>query len=157
MTGKLYAVIRLRGRVGVPPDIKLTLKTLRLTRNNHLTLVEATPSNEGLLKKASEYITYGEIYEETLALLLEKRGRLRGDKKLTLDFVKKLGFESFRDLARALIEGRVKLKSIPNLKPVFRLHPPSKGFKGSIKKPYNVGGELGYRGSKINELIERMV
>jgi large subunit ribosomal protein L30 len=37
------------------------------------------------------------------------------------------------------------------------LHPPTKGFKGKIKKSYSAGGELGYRGEKINELIKRMV
>ncbi|MHC1601520.1 MAG: 50S ribosomal protein L30 [Candidatus Nezhaarchaeales archaeon] len=157
MTSKLYAVIRLRGCVGVPPDIKLTLQSLRLTRKNHCTIVEATPSIEGMLKKASGYITYGEISEDTLAALLEKRGRLRGDKKLTLDHIKRLGFESFKDLAKALLEGKMKLKDIPNLKPVFRLHPPSKGFRGTIKRPYGQGGELGYRGTAINELLMRMI
>jgi large subunit ribosomal protein L30 len=40
---------------------------------------------------------------------------------------------------------------------VFRLHPPSKGFKGKIKRGYGSGGELGYRGEKINELLRRML
>jgi large subunit ribosomal protein L30 len=157
MTEKLYAVIRLRGRAGVPPDIKLTLRSLRLTRRNHCTIVEATPSIEGMLKKATGYITYGEISEEALAALLEKRGRLRGDERLTLDHVKKLGFESFRDLAKAILEGKMSLRSIPGLKRVFRLRPPSRGFKKTIKKPVKQGGELGYRGSQINELLMRMV
>ncbi len=157
MTKKFYVVIRLRGRVGVPPDIKLTLRSLKLTRKNHCAIVEATPSINGMLKKASSYITYGEVSEEALAALLEKRGRLRGDERLTLDHVKKLGFESFRDLAKTIIEGRISLRSIPGLKPVFRLHPPSGGFKGTIKKPVEQGGELGYRGPRINELLMRMI
>jgi large subunit ribosomal protein L30 len=157
MTKKLYAVIRLRGRVGVPPDIKLTLRSLKLTRRNHCTIVEATPSIEGMLRKASGYITYGEINEEALAALLEKRGRLRGDERLTIDYIKKLGFESFRDLANAILEGKVSLRNIPGLKPVFRLHPPSGGFKGTIKKLIEQGGELGYRGPQISELLMRMI
>ena len=48
-------------------------------------------------------------------------------------------------------------KSHLNLSPVFRLHPPRGGFKGSTKKPYSDGGELGYRGPAINELIRRMI
>ncbi len=157
MTKKFYAVIRLRGRVGVPPDIKLTLRLLKLVRRNHCTIVEATPSIEGMLRKASGYITYGEVSEEALAALLENRGRLRSDERLTLDHVKRLGFESFRDLAKAILEGRISLNSIPGLKPVFRLHPPSRGFKGTIKKPVEQGGELGYRGPRINELLMRMI
>ena len=42
------------------------------------------------------------------------------------------------------------------IKPVFRLTPPSKGFKKSIKQQYP-NGEIGYRGEKINELILRMI
>jgi len=49
------------------------------------------------------------------------------------------------------------LKDLPGVKPVFRLHPPRKGFKGSIKKSYRAGGEAGYRGEAINDLIRRMV
>ncbi|NHW45225.1 MAG: 50S ribosomal protein L30 [Candidatus Verstraetearchaeota archaeon] len=157
MTERFYAVIRLRGRVGVPPDIKLTLRSLKLTRRNHCTIVKATPSIEGMLKKAAGYITYGEVSEEALAALLEKRGRLKGDERLTLDYVKKLGFESFKDLAKAILEGKASLRGIPGLKLVFRLHPPSGGFKGSIKKPIEQGGELGYRGARINELLMKMI
>lgn len=36
------------------------------------------------------------------------------------------------------------------------LSPPSKGFKGSIKKPFPKG-ELGYRGEEINKLLKRMI
>jgi len=42
------------------------------------------------------------------------------------------------------------------VKPVFRLHPPKGGFKGTIRRPYKSGGELGYRGAAINDLILRM-
>ena len=39
----------------------------------------------------------------------------------------------------------------------FRLHPPKKGWeRKGIKKPYNSGGALGYRGVEINSLIKRM-
>jgi large subunit ribosomal protein L30 len=36
------------------------------------------------------------------------------------------------------------------------MHPPKKGFKTSVKRPYKSKGELGYRGEKINELAVRM-
>jgi large subunit ribosomal protein L30 len=33
-----------------------------------------------------------------------------------------------------------------------------KGFeRGGIKKPFSMGGSLGYRKNKINELIRRMI
>ncbi|MEM4699398.1 MAG: 50S ribosomal protein L30 [Candidatus Nezhaarchaeales archaeon] len=154
---KLIAVVRLRGTVGVPGDVESTLKMLRLHKTNHATLIEDTPSYRGMLSKVAGYVTYGEIDKETLALLLRKRGRLRGERPLTDEYVKKLGFNGLDDLAEALLEGRVRLEDIPGLKPVFRLHPPSGGFKRSLKKLIGADGELGYRGPKINELLRRMM
>jgi large subunit ribosomal protein L30 len=39
---------------------------------------------------------------------------------------------------------------------VFSLPNPKGGFK-HIKKGYNEGGDLGYRGKEINELLERVI
>jgi large subunit ribosomal protein L30 len=45
-----------------------------------------------------------------------------------------------------------------NLKPFFRLNPPVKGFgRKGIKKAFAVGGALGDRKEKINDLIRRML
>jgi len=55
----------------------------------------------------------------------------------------------------SLLSGKVNFKDIPTLKPVFRLHPPRKGHKG-IKKSFKNGGELGYHGDKINDLLLKM-
>ncbi|MCS7386276.1 MAG: 50S ribosomal protein L30 [archaeon GB-1867-005] len=154
---KLLAVIRIRGRIGVRGEAQDTLKMLRLHRKNHAVIIDDRPSYLGMLKKVADYVTWGEINSETLALLLKRRGELKGGKKLTEKYIKeKLGLNSIEDLAHAIFEGKISLKDIPDLKPVFRLHPPSGGFKGSTKKHYKAGGELGYRGTAINELIRKM-
>ncbi len=156
----LYAIIRIRGRVDVPPDIDYTLKLLRLHKKFHATLYPSDlPGIQGMLRKVKDWVTWGEIDEETLIELLKKRGRIIGDKPLTDEYVeKKLGISGgIAGLAKALIEGRVKYHKLNGVKPVFRLHPPRGGFKGSTKRPYNDGGELGYRGKAINELIKRML
>lgn len=50
-----------------------------------------------------------------------------------------------------------ELRDVPELKPVFRLRPPKRGYeREGIKKPYSVGGTLGYRKEAINELLEKM-
>ena len=61
-------------------------------------------------------------------------------------------------LADALVSGDAEIKSVQNMKRVFRLHPPrgSKGW-GGIKRSYVTGGALGNRGDAINALIERML
>jgi len=155
---QLYAVIRLRGRVSKRYDVKETLKLLRLHRKNHLVLLPNTPSYIGMLKKVKDVVTWGEVNEETLTLLFEKRGRLIGNKKITKKYLKEtFKANDFKSFIKKLISGKVKLQELGQIKPVFRLHPPKGGFKRSVKKPYNDGGELGYRGLEINDLIKRMV
>ncbi len=157
----LYAIIRLRGRVDVPPDVKYTLRLLRLHKKFHCVLYPSTlPGIDGMLHVVKDWVTWGEIDYDTLVELLYKRGRIPGNKPLTDEYVEKvLGISGgIKELARKLLQGELMLHKLEDkVKPVFRLHPPRGGFKGSIKKPYGDGGELGYRGPAINELIKRML
>lgn len=155
--GKCLAVIRVRGSVGVDKELEYAFKLMRLTRKNHLVLIDDSPSNHGSILKVKDYATWGEATPETVSLLLEKRGALEGGKKLTEGYVKdELGYPSLKELSEAICSSNVGVSDLPNVKQVFRLHPPRKGFRGSTRKPYPEG-ELGYRGEAINQLIERMV
>jgi large subunit ribosomal protein L30 len=109
-----------------------------------------------MLQKAQNYLTWGEISKENIALLLKKRGRLVGNRKLTDEYAKELGYKSLDDLAEAIYTAKVEFSKLPRVKPVFRLRPPSKGFKGKVKRSYTSGGVTGYRGEDINNLIKRM-
>lgn len=150
----MIAVIRVRGRVGVRKEIKDTLEMLRLKRVNHCVVVPETPSYLGMLKKVKDYVAYGKIDFDTFLELLKWRGRLIGNKKLSAEQVKKLGFSSLEELAKNLYDGKLKFKDI-KLKPVFRLRPPKKGHK-SIKLHYPKGS-LGNWGKDINKLLKRMI
>ncbi|MEZ0393964.1 MAG: 50S ribosomal protein L30 [Desulfurococcaceae archaeon] len=154
----LYAIIRIRGTVNVPYEVEHTLNLLRLRRKYTLVLYRKdAPGLEDMLRKASGWITWGEINDEVLAKLLEKRGRLPGNKRLTEDVVRQWGFQGgFAELAKRLISGEVDMRSLP-MKPFMRLHPPRGGFRRSTRRLYSDGGELGYRGQAINELILRMI
>jgi len=101
-------------------------------------------------------VTWGEPSEETIAHLLRKRGRTVGNKKLTDEHAQKAGSDSLDKLAEALFNLKIQLRSLTFIKPVFRLHPPRKGYEGSVKKSYKSGGVTGYRGEAINDLIKRM-
>ncbi|MCS7097636.1 MAG: 50S ribosomal protein L30 [Candidatus Methanomethyliaceae archaeon] len=151
---KLYVAIRIRGRIGLHPDIAETLKRLNLNRKHNACLVPDNPSMVGMLKKASDYITWGEINRDTLILLLKKRGRLIGDKRITEEDLNKLGVSSFEELADKILEEGKLPKMI---KKIFRLTPPSGGFKGKITRHFGERGELGYRGEAINELLLKMI
>jgi large subunit ribosomal protein L30 len=109
-----------------------------------------------MLQKARNQLTWGEVSKENIELLLRKRGRLVGDQTLTKEYVEEIGYASLSDLVEAIYELKVQYDQLPKIKPVFRLRPPKKGFKGKIKRSYAAGGVTGYRGAAINELIERM-
>lgn len=116
------AVVLIRGLIGSRTNIRDTLIMLRLHRKNACVLVPNTPSIQGMLKKAKDYITWGEI---------------------SLDTQKKL------DSARKKSEGKM---------PLYHLNSPKKGYgRKGVKVGFTVGGALGKRGEKINDLIERMI
>jgi large subunit ribosomal protein L30 len=154
---KCLVAVRIRGMSDISQEIKDTLSMLRLTRNCHATLLDDRPAYNGMLRKSKDYLTWGEVSQENIALLLKKRGKLVGDKKLTDEYAKELGYKSLDDLAEAIFKMEVECSSLPEVKPVFRLRPPKKGFKGKVKRSYAAGGEAGYRGDAINDLLKRMV
>jgi len=154
----MYAIIRLRGNVNVRPEIKYTLGLLRLQRVNHCVVIEENGYNKGMIVKAKDYVAWGEISEDMLETLLKDRGRLEGGKRLTEEYLQEnTSYGSFKELAHALCEGKLKMKDLMSskIKPILRLHPPRKGHKG-IKRSVKQGGELGYHGDKINELLYKM-
>ena len=154
---KRLAVIRIRGRVGLRKPVVETLKFLRLHRKNHLVIIDDRASYRGMLQRAKDYITWGEVGAETIALLLKKRGNLPGGIRLTDALVKKYTqYKTIDQFAEAIANLNAELTDVQSIKPVFRLHPPRGGFKGKIKRPVKDHGELGYRGTKIEDLIKRM-
>jgi len=154
---KCLAVIRVRGVSDIHKEIKETMNMLHLQRNCHATLLDSRPAYLGMLQKAQNYLAWGEISKEILSLLLTKRGRLVGNRKLTDEYAQKIGRKSLNELAEALVRGEIEFRSLPKVKPVFRLHPPSKGFKGKVKRSYASEGVTGYRGGAINGLLEKMI
>ncbi len=150
----MYAVVRIRGGVNTRPEIKDTLDMMRLNRVNHAVIVKEDPNYRGMIQVVKDYVAWGKVDEDTLAMLLERRGRLSGNRRLTEQLVKETTpYGSIKDLAKAVNEGRASLKEL-GIKPVFRLHPPRKGFK-STKKTAQQGGVLGFHES-IGNLITKM-
>ena len=152
----MYAVIRIRGRTGIKRNIADNLDMLNLTRISHAVVIPDTPSYRGMLQKGKDYITWGEITEDTYKVLLSQRGRLPGNKRVTDEYVmENTDYASVDELAVALFNGETTLKEC-GLKPIFRLNPPRKGYEGT-KKTFVEGGSLGYRAENINELLLKMI
>lgn len=153
----MLAVIRIRGRAKIRAELADTLDMLNLTRVNHLVLVPENEGMQGMVKKVEPYLTWGEISKEVLEKLLEKRGRVSGDKKVNAAFLKEKKVKDFGELAGKVLENEKVLGEL-GIKRVFRLTPPKKGFeRKGIKRSYSVGGVSGNRKEKINELILKMI
>jgi large subunit ribosomal protein L30 len=153
----VFAAVRVRGIINVKPDIKRTLQLFRLTKVNHCVLLEENASIKGMLRIAKDYITWGEIDKAILSELIGSRGKLEGDKELTEDYIKSAtSYNNLEKLSQAIIDNKFKYKDIPNVKPIFRLSPPKKGYEG-IKRSFVNKGALGYRRKEINKLLERMI
>lgn len=142
----MYAIIRVRGTVDKKQEIRDTMKMLCLTRVNHCVLYSKDPKIDGMIKKVKDFVTWGEISETMLEKLVSARGRMDGDVKLDENNVK---------IVIDMIKKTKKANDIKGFKNVFRLSPPKKGYEG-IKRAFPKGA-LGYRGEKINNLIERMI
>lgn len=150
------AIIRLRGQINVNPKIKDTLKYLRLNRVNHCVVLPDNETTKGMLQVAKDYVTWGPIEADVLAELISTRGRLVGDKPVTDDHVKaNTDFTSIKEFAAAICDGKAQYKDLADVKPLLRLHPAKKGLEG-IKRSFQAGGALGYRGEGINDLLRRM-
>ena len=156
----MFAVVRIKGNVDVRREMKDTFKMLRLDAPNNCILCPESKEWKGMIEKVKDCVTYGEIDKQTLVALLQKRLRGPSDKRVDEKMLKELTkskYESFEKIADDLIANKVRLKNFEkkNLKPFFRLTPPSKGFK-SVKLHWPKG-DLGYRGKEINELLKRMI
>jgi len=152
-----FAVLRIRGKGDLRRDVKDTLRMLHLTRQNHCSIVPENPTFRGMLQLVKDHVTWGEIDPEVLAKLLLKRGRQIGDKPIDDSFVKGHSkFKSIWDLSQAITKGEATLADVRELRPVLRLPPPRKGYRG-IKRGFHDGGDLGYRGGAINSLLVRML
>ena len=108
LPSKRLAVLRIRGRVGLRKPVVETLQFLRLHRKNHLAIIDDRASYKGMLQTAKDYITWGEVGAETIALILKNRGYLPGKMKLTDAIVKKYtSYETIDQFAEAISNFKV--------------------------------------------------
>jgi large subunit ribosomal protein L30 len=151
----MIGVLRVRGRTGVKKGIQDTMSMLKLTRINHLVLLHEDPTYKGMLVKAKDYVTWGEIDVETISQIITKRGKILGNEKVTEEYIKEnTDYSSIEELAKAVVAGEATVEDA-GIKPVFRLHPPRKGYEAT-KTSFKEGGTLGNR-EDINELVSKMI
>lgn len=155
---KRIVVVRVRGECKIRQDMEDTLRMLRLYKKNNCVVLPSKPMFLGMLNKVKDFITWGEINDSTFKELLKKRGKLPAKKPLTEEYLKKHAKLDFDGFVKEFFDFKKELKDVPGLKLFFKLHPPLHGFeRKGVKKPFSMGGTLGYRKEKINELVMRMI
>ncbi|UCE45900.1 MAG: 50S ribosomal protein L30 [Methanobacteriota archaeon] len=151
------AVVRVRGHAKITEKAVRTMEMLRLTRPNHCVLLPLNTTTKGMLQVVKDYVTWGEVNQDTIVELLKSRGEVAGGERLTDKYVKgNSQFATISALAKAIEKTEAKMIDVKGLKPVMRLHPPMKGYE-QVKRPYSVGGAVGYRGAEIERLLLRML
>lgn len=68
----MIAAVRVRGLTGVKHGLKQTMTFLNLHRKNYCVLVEKKPSIIGMLNKAKDYLTWGEVDQETIDIIKKR-------------------------------------------------------------------------------------
>ncbi len=157
-TKKRIAVIRIKGRPGLNVNVKKTLELLRLYKKNTCVVIPNTNTYIGMLDVIKNAVTWGEINEETMKMLLEKRGKLPGKEPLTESYLKTKLDMTLQQFVNDFMNFKKEFDDVPGLKKFFKLNPPKKGFeRKGIKVPFSMGGVVGYRKDKINDLIKKMI
>lgn len=138
----MILIIRISGDVEIPEKIRKVFYRLCLRKKYSATLLPKTEVSLFIIKKIRNYVAYGTIEQSDLIELIQKRGipssKAKIDAKLVAEFIFKKGMKN------------------SGIKPFFRLHPPRKGIDSKLHFPIRKG-VLGDNGSKINELLRRML
>jgi large subunit ribosomal protein L30 len=150
-----WMVIRVRGTIHARRDIVETLELLHLGRPNHATVLPEAASFRGMIDKVQGYVTWGEAEPDTVGLLLRERGMTSSGARLTdATVLEGTRSKDLGELTRSVLaQGLTRSAGV---RPLFRLRAPKGGWR-STKKPFALGGALGYRGRAINELARRML
>ena len=112
---KCLVVVKIRGTVSAQRETRETLDFLHLGHTNHAVLIDSRAAYKGMLQRVNSYITYGEPTKETVTMMLQKRARLAGDKKLTDEYLQKIGYKSIDDLAEAIVSCKVQFQKLPDI------------------------------------------
>lgn len=70
----MLAAVRIRGNLDTDEKVDKTLQTLNLDTRNQCVLLKDKDSIRGMLNQAKDYITFGEVSEDIIKELEERKG-----------------------------------------------------------------------------------
>ena len=143
------AIIRMKGKFSLSPKVRCTLKSFSLNRLYACTLVPSNESMIGMLQICKDVVSYGEVDEQTVHMLLSRRGMTKDNKKLSLS--KKP--DEIAKLAKEISASDKKMSEFGVLQ-IFSLAPPRGGLAHG-RKLHVPTGIIG-KNKGICELIASM-
>lgn len=70
----MIGAVRIRGDVKVSQKVSRTMNDLKLRKKNQCVVFEDSEAVRGMMNAAKDYIAYGELDDETLEKLEERKG-----------------------------------------------------------------------------------
>jgi len=148
-------VVNLRGLVNTRAPVRTMLDQMKVGRRFNATIVPNDEVHLGMLNLAKEHLAWCELNLGIAEKLLNARAEISSGTRVSeSQIVKDHG--SFHDIASKLESGEIKLSSINEIRPFFRLSPPRGGFKRSIRRQFRDGGILGPN-EDLASLVEKML
>lgn len=151
-----FLVVRIKGQADVPHWARTTLELMKLDKKYRATVLPAKENTLGMLNKVKHYVSWTDLDLSLAKELVDKKCRTSGYEKVTVEDLKKIGFNSTDELAKSLAEGKSSLTKLKPLKPWFALAPPKGGFKKSTKRMAGQKGILG-NNKELPDLVRRMI
>lgn len=153
--GGSLLVVNLRGLVNTRTPVRTTLEQLRVGRRFNATIVPDDEVHRGMLNLAKDHLAWCKLTVNIAeSLLRSKSEKSTGTKVEEAQLSKE--HNSFHGIAAQLVDGKIKLNSIEEIRPFFRLSPPRGGFKRSLRRQHRDGGVLGPN-DDLTSLVERMI
>jgi large subunit ribosomal protein L30 len=148
-------VVNLRGLVNTRAPVRTTLDQMKVGKRFNATIVPDDNVHRGMLNLAKEHVAWCKLDVDIAEKLLKMRSEKSNGNRVSESDLGK-DHSSFGDIARGLETGSLKLKSVTEIRPFFRLSPPRGGFKRSIRRQYRDGGILGPN-DELPRIVEKML
>jgi len=131
---KCIVAVKVRGEVSAQREARETTALLGLTHTNHAVILDNRPAYLGMLQRAQSYVTWGEASQELVTAMLKQRGKIGGSKKLTDEYVQKLGFKSIDDLAEAVYNCKAEVSKLEGVQKPSNCARPRKDTRARPRK-----------------------
>lgn len=163
-SGKILFAIRLQSLTKISAKSQKVLKVLRLRMIGTGVFLQDTEKISKLLRLVEPFITWGEVSAEQISDLIHKRGFAKVDKnrlpltnnKLIADNLGEKDIICLEDIVHEISSGGENFVDACKFLWPFKLHIPSGRYKKKAAH-FSAGGEYGYRGAEINQLITEMM